>query len=244
MNPNHSTISSNAVKPYVTTLLKDLLTELFKSQKEEDLFMEFFAGQKEIISEFKRGKNEKIIRSIKSFIAEAKNRREKLLDDYISSSYGSSSELLRTGGKLGQQLIENSKDLLFQLKNSNGKDHTSTTMIYESVMEELNYCGVLPFNAMMDKLNNASDSNARSIVESLSTSDFDHIISMTENAVEQFGDVHTTVLDTLKQNIDGYTNAKNQLNSGSGGDGCGAILGNWIGRIIIAIIVISILRNC
>lgn len=215
LNPNHSTISSNSVSPFVTASLKGLLSELFKAQKEEDLFIEFFAGQKEIISEFKRGKNEKIIRGIKTLIADTKNRREKLIDSYTNAYDGSSSQLLKNASLLGQKLIQSSKDLLFQIKNDNGKNHASTTMIYESVMEELNYCGVLPFNALMDKIGNASDSKARAIVKSLSTSDFDKIISMTKNAVSQFGDVHTTVLNTINQNINGYIETRSHLNSNS-----------------------------
>ena len=137
LNPNHATISSSKAKPYVIASLKELLSELFKSQKEEELFIEFFASQKEIIAEFKRTKNDKAVSAIKSLIAETTIKREKLLDDYVGS-YGSSSEILKDGGLLGQKLIQNSKNLLHQIKNENGKDHASTTMIYESVMEELN----------------------------------------------------------------------------------------------------------
>jgi len=242
LNPNHSTISSNTVSSYVTDSLKDLLSELFKSQKEEDLFIEFFAGQKEIISEFKRGKNEKTIRGIKTLTADTKNRREKLLDSYTSAYDDSSSQLLKNGSLLGQKLIQSSKDLLFQIKNDNGKNHASTTMIFESVMEELNYCAVLPFNAVLDKVNNSSDSKARTIVQSLSTSDFDHLISMTENAVLEFGDVNTTVLDTMKQNIEGYIETKKQLNSNS--EGSGWSIGNIFNLIFWVIVILSWIGRC
>ena len=254
LNPNNSTISPEAIKPHVISSIKEFLSDFFKSQNEDDLFLEFFASQQEMIAEFKHDKIEKLIRRIKSLAEDTKKKRKILLDDY-KNSFGIGSKIIRNGGYIGRTLIQNSKELLYTIKNENGKDHPSTTMVYEIVMKELNYCGVLPYNAIVDKINNASGEKYNLIFNSLSESDFDTMISMTENAIELFGDVDTTVLITMRNNNNGYVDFKNQLkrrkSSGSELGGClgdilGGILeffGGWI-IVIFIIVVLSLFGGC
>lgn len=254
LNPNNSTISPGKIKPQVISSIKELLSEFFKSQKEDDLFMEFFDSQQEMIAEFKHDKIEKLIRRIKSLAEDTKKKRKFLLDDY-KNSVGVGSKIIRNGGYLGRTLIDNSKELLYTIKNENGKDHPSTTMIYDIVMKELNYCGVLPYNAMVDKLNNASSEVYNLIFNSLSESDFDTMISMTENSIELFGDIDTTALSTMRNNKDGYLDFKGRLKSrkssgaelgGCLGDILGAILeffGGWL-IVIVLMAVLGLLGGC
>lgn len=239
MNINNSRIVFKDVQKEVLNRSKNLLIELFPEEDKDHLMKEFFEKHKELYEEELKELNLRKIQQIKSFVEQTKKERELILKGFSEKGTVNVSELFRNSGRLGKDLQSNTAGKLKEIKNSFGIKHTSTVLIYESVLDEINYCGVLALNSFMDKVSNSSDSRKKELFRSLNSEDLTPIISMTNLAIQNLGDVDTIILRTIKENLEFYSKLQNKIKGSSGsdslGEGCGSLggcLGEIIGRLI------------
>ncbi len=234
LNVDVSKINFSEIENEVFIISKNIILELYPSEQENDLIAEFFSGQKSIYDKYIQNRVTKKIQLVKEKSLKAKNDRDDLLQKYFNQSC-TSSYLLNNSARIGNSLLENTVDILLEIKASLGSDHASTTMAYESVLDELNFCGVLPFNALMENITNSNDTKKREILDLLKPEDFDGIISFTGQGISKLGDVNTTVISTLKDNLNAYNSMKIALKNakeGGGGSNDFGCLGDIIGRLV------------
>jgi hypothetical protein len=244
LNATNSKIDFKEIEKNVLSLCKNLLLEVFPSEDIETLMLEFFKSHKAVFDEYVKEITSKKIQAVKNIVSKSKTEREDLIDLYSNKNTISESVFFKSCGQVGEQLYWNTIVNLTDIKKSLGISHTSTTMIYEAVMDELNFCGVLAMNSFMDKFSSASESRKKEIVQTLTPEDFDPIISMTSIAIESLGDVSTTILTTMRENLASYKDTQNTIrNKGSGGGGDSGLgcLGEIIGRIIVYALIAGFL---
>lgn len=251
LNTNSSKIDLREVENEVILSCKKLLIELFPSEDEEKLILEFFKAEKGVYDKYLNEITSKKIQSVKLFVTKTDSERGNTLNRYSNNYSGlinNESLLFRNCGKLGTELYDNTVSNLNQIKKSLGADHTSTIMIYEAVMNELNFCGVLPLNSFMEKFSSSSESNQKEMIKALKPEDLAPIIDMTTLAIKNLGDVNTIILRTMKDNLESYKSfhdtLRNAASNNSGGDGDGGCIGLIIKIIIYGAIAAFFFNTC
>ena len=255
LNPNNPLVSSAEIKSSVIEITKTLLKDIFPGQKEEDLYLEFFSGQKDIIEKINEKNNKKLIRTIKEHIRDCENKREQILDDETGKS------LLIKSAKIGDDLLTKTENLLKKVARAYGSNSMIVSNIYEEVINEANYCAVGASNKFQEAFGRMVEYDRLAGIRYIKTNGkycYDDILKLTERAYNIIQPINTPARDQITRNLEvlkstrnDWRNFHNQVaekssptgssvrNSGGSSDDV-----NWLAIIIGGIILLGILSNC
>ena len=258
LNPNNTTITSKVVKPEIVKTLKELLKELFRTRKEESLYLEFFSDQKEIITEIKEKNNEQLIQTIKKFVQNCEIKREQMME------YQTGKSLLDSIAKIGDDLLTKTEHLLKKVSRANGRSSMIVSNIYEEVFSEVNYCVVGASNKFQEAVGRMVEHDTSAGIGYIKTTGkycYDDILKLTERAFNIIQPISTPSREQITSNLEALRSAQidwrnlherltttspSEIDTGSGvGDALVWILENFGFWIISAIILLFVsLMGC
>ena len=210
LNPNNAIITSREVKPEIIESSKELLKELFRSQKEEDLYLEFFSSQREIVAEIKEKNNQRRIRTIKEYVRDCENKREQILDNESGKS------LLNKSARIGEVLLNQTEHLLKELSESSGTNSMLVSNIYEEVFTEVNYCGVGASNKFQELFGRIIEYDKAQVIQYVKSngkSCYDSIYSLNQRAYSIVRYIDIPIRDNIKENLEIIKETRNDWRS-------------------------------
>ena len=129
--------------------LKELLKELVPSKNTDKLLLEIFKSNTVIYPGLRNEVIDALVHRIDRLVDKTEAERNKALKgDYTSS-------MLKDIPALGRLLLEAVKAPLHEIETLLDKSDPVYTDALQKVFKEVNYCGIGPFNKMMDKLNSS-----------------------------------------------------------------------------------------
>ena len=204
LNPDQTRISSSVIKSDILTECKNLLIDIFGDQNTDELFLEFFSGQKEVIQEIVEKKNKDLIQSIRNYLALSESRRDRV----IEQEYGK--PILIKCAEIGNEIIDRCVPLLLQIKKSCGVNDNRTQNIYEEVFAQINFCSVLSSNKFAGQFRDSHDQE--DFVKTAGKTCHSHCIKLLNSCKKYIKDISFPTKRTIENNIEalneGYENWK------------------------------------
>jgi hypothetical protein len=199
LNPNNTTITSRVVKPEIVEAAKELLKELFRSEKEESLYLDFFSDQTEIIAELKEKNNQQLIRTIKEFVRNCENKRNQILDNETDKP------LLNKSARIADDLLTQTENLLKRVSRVNGPDSIIVLNIYEEVINEVNYCAVGATNKFQEDFNRLVQYDKPAGIRYIKTNGkfcYDDILKVIEKALNFIKSINCPAREQITRNLE------------------------------------------
>ena len=181
--------------------LKELLKELVPSKNTDKLLLEIFKSNTVIYPSLKNEVIDALVHRIDSLVDDTEVEREKALKGNYTSS------MLKDIPALGEILIDDVKASLKEIEVLLGKSDSLYTDAMEKVYKEVNYCGVLPFNKFIQKLNENTDTG-KSNESIIKVADISGILQLYNSALIGIGWIHIPIKKQILTNIDGVTEFK------------------------------------
>ena len=178
--------------------LKNLLIELVPDENIDRLLLEIFESNEAIYPRLKREIIDEIVDVINILVNKTEKERERLLAQEFSLS------LLKSLPSLAKKLISDTKVHLKNLENLEGKSTSVYTDTIQKIFEEVNYCGVLPFNKWIEKIN-SSNSNRTYLAKLKREADLTHIVSLYKLALLEIKDFDIPIKQTISNNYKGIS---------------------------------------
>lgn len=178
--------------------LKNLLIDLVPNENIDRLLLEIFESNEAIYPGLKREIVDELVDNINLLVNKTEKERERLLEQEFSLS------LLKTLPSLAKKLISDTKVHLKNLKSLEGKSTSVYTDMIQKIFEEVNYCGVLPFNKWIEKLNN-SNSNRSDLATLKREANLTHILSLYKLALLEIKDFDIPIKQTITNNYKGIS---------------------------------------
>jgi hypothetical protein len=177
--------------------LKELLSELVPEENTDKLLLDIFKSNKIIYAGLENEVINLLVKKITLLIGKTESDREKLLKQNFSSS------ILKDIPLLGKRLIEDSTEHLENIESLLSKSDSSYTDVLQNLFEEVNFCGVLPFNKLIEKIN---DTQSRTSVMRLKKdAELSHIVSLYKLAIQNLEGFTIPIKDTLIKNLKGIS---------------------------------------
>jgi len=174
--------------------LKELLTELVPSENSDSLMLDIFKSNTVIYPGLRNEVIDAKVSRIDRLVADTEVEREKALKGNYTSS------MLKDVPVLGELLLNEVKAPLKEIKDFLGKSDPVFTDALQKIYNEINYCGILPFNKMINKLN---DTEGKGNEKIRANADISAILNLFTNAKETLVDISIPIKDTLLQNLKG-----------------------------------------
>jgi len=186
--------------------LQELLAELVPSKNSDKLMLKIFKSNSVIYPELRNDAIEAKVKKINRLIDRTDAEREKALEGGYSSS------MLVDVPVLGGLLMDEVKAPLKEIDSFLGKGDPVYADMMEKIYTEVNYCGVLPFNKFIEKLN--SNSNAGLSNGALkSSADLSGIVRLYNRATTDLGSITIPIKETIFRNRDGIKETHEELRS-------------------------------
>lgn len=240
LSPDNPNASTHDISQDLIEIIKGLLKELFPNRDEEELYLNFFSYQKEMVNGIKENINKKKIQTIKNHILICKNERNRIHDSNVFSA----GYFLKESAKFGVELIKNSKNLLNEIKISCGIDSIVVANIYEDVFTEVNSCAVEASNKFQAEIMRVIEEDKQkgfSLIKEAGEFCYNDTISLLEIAYDEIRSINTPIrhniqenLDALKETRDTWKGIYNRVTTGSSGEGCAGSIGGCLGGILEA----------
>ena len=255
LNPNNTSITSRVLKPQIIETSKNLLKDLFRSQKEEDLYLEFFSDQKDIIEEIQEKNKQIQIRTIKQLVRECENKREIILNNESGKS------LLNKSAEIGDNLLTKTESLLEEMKKSYGSNSMSVSNIYEEVFTEVNYCCVVASNMFQESFNRMTEQDMTRVaayVKNNGKSCYEAILNLNNRSYNLISSINTPIRNQISQNLEVVRSTRNNWRqiydtvsaarsstnySGGASDSSGSEDYSGIISLVVVVVVIIIFAN-
>lgn len=184
--------------------LEELLKELVPSENPDRLTLEIFKTNTVIYPQLKNDAIEAKVKRINRLVDRTEADREKMLDGGYSSS------MLTDVPLLGESLMDEVRAPLSDIDSFLGKDDPVYADMMEKVFTEVNYCGVLPFNKFVGKVN--SNITAGLSIDGLKReADLSKIVALYNRAISEMGFVTVPVKETMLNNRSGIKEAHDEL---------------------------------
>lgn len=181
--------------------LKELLSELVPNSNIDRLILQIFKSNKAIYSGLENEVVNSLVGKLNLLIERSGSEREKLLKKEFSLT------VLTEVPNLGKDLIQSSKEHLENIKDLIGESDSIYTDALQNVFEEVNYCGVLPFNKWIEKINqNHAAGNSTSKLKH--SADLSTINSLYDLAIRNLQGIDIPIKDTLIKNSKGIGEAQ------------------------------------
>jgi len=209
LNPDQTRISSSVIKSDILTECKNLLIDIFGDHNTDELFLEFFSGQREVIQEIVEKKNEDLIQSIRNYLALSERRRDRV----IEQEYGK--PILIKCSEIGNDILDRCVPLLLQIKKSCGVNNNRTQNIYEEVFAQINFCNVLSWNKFFEQFRNSHDQE--DFVKTSGKTCPSHCIKLLNSCKKHIKDISFPTKKTIENNLEtlkkGYENWKTRFDN-------------------------------
>ncbi len=184
--------------------LQELLAELVPSENSDRLMLDIFKSNSVIFPELRNDAIEAKVKKINRLIDRTDAEREKALEGGYSSS------MLVDVPVLGGLLMDEVKAPLKEIDSFLGKGDPVYADMMEKIYTEVNYCGVLPFNKFIEKLN--ANSNAGLSNGALkSSADLSGIVRLYNRAMTDLGSITIPIKETIFRNRDGIKETHEDL---------------------------------
>ena len=183
--------------------LKELLKELIPSENTDKLLLDIFKSNTVIYPSLRNQVIEALVDKITSKVNITELEREKALKGVYTPV------ILKDVPALGALLIASVKTTLKDIANLLGESDPVYTETLQKVYQEVNYCGILPFNKMIDKFNSTEGKASETIRKN---ADIEEILSLLTKAKENLNDVSIPIKITLLKNIKGISGFKSRGN--------------------------------
>jgi len=176
--------------------LKELLYELVPEENTDKLILDIFKSNKVIYAGLENEVIGLLVEKVTVLISKTESSRGKLLKSNFSSS------ILKDIPLLGKKLVEDSKIHLENIESLIGKSDSNYTNVLQNLFEEVNFCGVLPFNKLIEAINDVQSSRS-SVIKLKKDAELSHIIALYKLAIQSLDGFTIPIKNTLIENLKG-----------------------------------------
>ena len=186
--------------------LKELLKELIPSENIDKLLLDIFKSNTVIYPSLRNQVIEALVDKVTTKVDSAENEMKIIMQ----GSYRNS--MISAGVYLGKRLIKETKKPLKEIEALLGKSDPVYTDVLNKVFTEVNFHGTLPFNMLIQKMNE-NTALGLSITSLLNRCDFSETISLFNSALRILSDVEIPIKETLKNNKSGIQEVNQKIKS-------------------------------
>jgi hypothetical protein len=179
--------------------LKELLKELVPSKNTDKLLLEIFKSNTIIYPSLRNKIIDSLVDKVSHLVNDTEADREKALKGNYTPS------ILKDVPVLGELLLDVVKAPLKEIESLLGKSDPVYTDALQKVYEEVNYCGISPFNKMIGELNSAE---GRAHEKIKTGADLSAGANLYSRAKKNLVDISIPIKDTLLNNIECYSDFK------------------------------------
>ena len=184
--------------------LKELLKELIPSENTDKLLLDIFKSNTVIYPSLRNQVIEALLDKVSAKVDTAENEMKIILQWTYRNS------MIDAGVTLGKRLIRETKKPLKEIEALLGKSDPVYTEAMNKVFTEVNFHGILPFNMLIQKINENTELGM-STTNLLTGCDLTGVISLFNSAIRNLAGVGIPIKETLKQNKIGIEKANLQI---------------------------------
>jgi len=184
--------------------LKELLKELIPSENTDKLLLDIFKSNTVIYPSLRNQVIEALLAKVSAKVDTAENEMKIILQGTYRNS------MIGKGVTLGKRLIRETKKPLKEIEALLGKIDPVYTEAMNKVFTEVNFHGILPFNMLIQKINENTELGL-STTSLLTGCDLTGVISLFNSAIRNLAGVDIPIKETLKQNKIGIEKANLQI---------------------------------
>ena len=184
--------------------LKELLKELIPSENTDKLLLDIFKSNTVIYPSLRNQVIEALLDKVSAKVDKAENEMKIILQGTYRNS------MISASVALGKRLIKETKKPLKEIETLLGKSDPVYTEAMNKVFTEVNFHGILPFNMLIQKINENTELGL-STTSLLTGCDLTGVISLFNSAIRNLAGVDIPIKETLKQNKIGIEKANLQI---------------------------------
>tara|TARA_B110001469_G_scaffold126636_1_gene144846 strand:- start:6175 stop:7659 length:1485 start_codon:yes stop_codon:yes gene_type:complete len=176
--------------------LKELLKELVPSKNTDKLLLDIFKSNTVIYPNLRNEVIDAMVDRVDYLVNNTEIERERALKNNYTPS------IFEDIPVLGELLLDEVKTPLKEIESLLGKSDPVYTDALQKVYEEVNYCGIGPFNKMMSELNT---NEGRAHERLRAAADISAIVNLYGRAKESLVGISIPIKETLLNNLDGIS---------------------------------------
>ena len=176
--------------------LKELLKDLVPSENTDKLLLDIFKSNTVIYPRLRSEIIDGLLGTLNRLIDRTESERKKAL------KMGYTPSILKDVPALGKSLMDTVKAPLKEIEELLGESDPVYTDALQKIYQEVNYCGILPFNKMIDECNSIEGDSSEAIREN---ADISSILNLYIIATETLTDISIPIKDTMLKNLEGLS---------------------------------------
>ena len=181
-------------------MVKELLSELVPSENTDKLLLDIFKSNTVIYPVLKNQVIEALLDKVSAKVDKAENEMKIILHGTYQNS------MISAGVTLGKRLIKETKKTLKEIEVLLGKSDPIYIEAMDKVFSQVNFHGILPFNMLIQKINE-SESNFYLLLKC----DLSMVISLYNSAIRNLSGLDLPIKETLKNNKKGVEDTNSQI---------------------------------
>jgi hypothetical protein len=181
-------------------MVKELLNELVPSENTDKLLLDIFKSNTLIYPVLKNQVIEALLDKVSAKVDKAENEMKIILHGTYQNS------MISAGVTLGKRLIKETKKTLKEIEVLLGKSDPIYIEAMDKVFSQVNFHGILPFNMLIQKINE-SESNFYLLLKC----DLSMVISLYNSAIRNLSGLDLPIKETLKNNKKGVGETNSQI---------------------------------
>ena len=181
-------------------MVKELLNELVPSENTDKLLLDIFKSNTVIYPVLKNQVIEALLDKVSAKVDKAENEMKIILHGTYQNS------MISAGVALGKRLIKETKKTLKEIEVLLGKSDPIYIEAMDKVFSQVNFHGILPFNMLIQKINE-SESNFYLLLKC----DLSMVISLYNSAIRNLSGLDLPIKETLKNNKKGVEDTNSQI---------------------------------
>ncbi|MDA8572409.1 hypothetical protein N9K85_03800 [Flavobacteriaceae bacterium] len=182
------------------SMVKELLNELVPSENTDKLLLDIFKSNTVIYPVLKNQVIEALLDKVSAKVDKAENEMKIILHGTYQNS------MISAGVTLGKRLIKETKKTLKEIEVLLGKSDPIYIEAMDKVFSQVNFHGILPFNMLIQKINE-SESNFYLLLKC----DLSMVISLYNSAIRNLSGLDLPIKETLKNNKKGVEDTNSQI---------------------------------
>lgn len=182
--------------------VKELLNELVPSENVDKLLLDIFKSNTVIYPIIKN----QVIEALTDEVSAKVNKAENEMKIILHGTYRN--PMISAGVNLAKRLIKETKKTLKEIEVLLGKSDPIYKEAMDKVFNQVNFHGILPFNKLIQKINE-SESNFYLLL----TCDLSMIISLYNSAIRNLSGLDLPIKETIKNNKKGVEDTNSQITS-------------------------------
>ena len=181
-------------------MVKELLNELVPSENTDKLLLDIFKSNTVIYPVLKNQVIEALLDKVSAKVDKAENEMKIILHGTYQNS------MISAGVTLGKRLIKETKKTLKEIEVLLGKSDPIYLEAMDKVFSQVNFHGILPFNMLIQKINE-SELNFYLLLKC----DLSMVISLYNSAIRNLSGLDLPIKETLKNNKKGVEDTNSQI---------------------------------